>query len=78
MDTQTAVVIIGVIAAGVPGVIGFLTKRSIDALDKSIEHLSGKIEHLTNRDTATQVAIGEFKRDIAELTRRVTELERSR
>lgn len=40
MDTQTALVIVGAIAAGVPTIVGFLLKRSINQIDDSIKELT--------------------------------------
>jgi hypothetical protein len=68
VDPAVVALVVGGIITAVQTTLGFLTKRSIDAVDKSIGGLSEKVEKLSNADTKLAI-------ELAELRVRVTHLE---
>lgn len=68
VDPAVVALVIGGVIAAVQTGLGFLTKRSIESVDKSIAALGGKVDALSSTDT-------ELKIKLAELSVRVTHLE---
>lgn len=62
----------------VVGVMGWLLKRSIDALDRRLEGQDSKLEQLVGKDTALEVQLVEIRVRLAHVEREVGALNRAR
>lgn len=67
IDPVVALVVGGIVAA-IPTVIGWFTKRSIDALDRSIEGLGKKVEALNGDHTNLLVEVTKLQGEVALLS----------
>jgi prefoldin subunit 5 len=68
MDPAVVALVVTAVVGAVQGTIAFLTKRSIENVDKAIASLSTKVDALSTTDTKLAI-------ELAELRVRVTHLE---
>ncbi len=67
-NLSAAAVVVGLIVAAVPTVIGWLFVRAVRGVDRNLDSVNRKLEQLVALDTGRQV-------DIADLRARVVHLE---
>ncbi len=67
VDPNATTVVLGLIIAAVPTVIGWLFVRAVRGVDRSLDSVNRKLDQLTLQDTGRQVEIADLRARVVHL-----------
>lgn len=76
MDQSLSVWVVGVVAAGILGVLGFLVRNAFEGVSKGLENLSTKLDSMAREIARGDGDRRELAADVRALTHRLERLER--